>query len=76
MCAHFMAIGQTALSLEGPVDDVATDVEERGLLVLLLKEVVVGVVRAVGAVVERETPRLRLGALGREMSIRRVPTSN
>ena len=47
-----MSIGQTALRLERPVQDVAADVEQGGLLILAREIVVKDIVRAVRPVVE------------------------
>lgn len=47
-----MTIGESPLSLERPVEDVATDEEHGCFLVVLFQEVVEGIVRAVRAIVE------------------------
>lgn len=59
---NVVAIHKTALGLERPLDHISTDVEHRRLELVLLQVVVESVVRAVWAVVKRQTPSAGLRA--------------
>lgn len=63
MTADLVTIAESSLSFQRPVKNVGPDVKERRLLVDRLQIVVIRVVRAVRAVIERETPRIGLVAV-------------
>merc|ERR1719487_2665742 len=59
--ADLVTIRKTTLGLERPVNHVGPDIEESGLLLLLLHKVVECVVGAVGSVIEGKAPGVCFG---------------